>query len=655
MKDGLTIKKCIKTSLDSAKLSSRLCFVQFEEIRGIFKLDIPEFQAGTVLGIKDREVRVLARKKSKLVDELNQLLMFYNVTKEFLSYQDIYKIWNCTKTNCYQYYLLNPYFMMNRKIVCQEVQDTYSFTYQDLLKNIQPTTFSIRRDEICFCIEEIIKKEESLGNTYCEFGVLERKVREALAIAKHPLTNDETDISPFLNYKVKDNSLYCDMSHLSSSSPVFRRETYNIEKGIYDNVKLLMLADNKFRSLDMVDNPNLSDEQNKAVSDTITSDSNITIITGGPGTGKTTIINEIIRRVCEALPKTKVHIVAPTGRASKRAEETIQYRSENIDISTVHKFVGFGSAYSQTDNLVPKYDLIILDEASMASPAIFYKLLDQMDKAKTKIILVGDVDQLPSIDPGDILNDLIYLGVPTSYLTENYRSNSSIVKNSRLVNKGKYEELEYSREFELIDTSSLINKEEINKMAVEDSARDIMETEQTGNGIIISPYISDSIPYSSSILNKEMHIVYNMIHPQSVKLGKYYYGEPVIFTHTNYKSGTVYFNGEVGRVVNYHTTGDFCEYEIAMGENRIAIAPAEHIESAYAITVHKSQGSEYRSVYIVIPEQTSFITRKLFYTAITRAKNKLRIYSTPEIIKSIIQNVSDKERNTLLKLMDKFG
>ena len=654
MKNGLTIKKCIKISLDSTKLSSRLCFVQFEEIRGIYKLDIPEFDKGVVLGLEDGKVCVIAKKKSKLIDEQNQLLFFYNATKEFLTYQDIEMIWKCSKTTCYNYFQMNPYFMMNRKYVCAEIQEKYSFTYKDLLVNIKPTTFSIRRDEICLCIEEELKKEESLGNTYCEFGILERRVREALAMAKHPLTKEESDIAPFLNYKVNDNTLYCDMSKLSESSPVFRRETYNIEKGIYDNVKLLMAANNRFRSIPMVDNPNLSDEQNKAVSDTVTSESNITIISGGPGTGKTTIINEIIRRICEAIPNVKIQIVAPTGRASKRAEETIEYRNENINISTVHKFVGFGSTYHQTDSLVPQYDLIILDESSMASPAIFYRLLDQMDKNKTKLVLVGDVDQLPSIDPGDILNDLIYLGVPTNYLTLNYRSNSAIVKNSILVNKGEADEIEYSDEFQLMDVSNISCKEDINKMAVEDSEKDILETNQTGTGIIISPYISDSIVYSSSTLNREMHIMYNMIHPQSCKLGKYYYGEPVIFTHTNYKSGTVYFNGEVGRVVNYHVSEGVMEYEIVMGENRIAIAPAEHIDSAYAITVHKSQGSEYQSVYIVIPEQTDFITRKLFYTAITRAKNRLRIYSTPEIIKSIVENVSDKERKTLLKLMDKF-
>ena len=650
---ALTIKKCRKISLESTQKAQRMCIVQFYEIRGFYKLDFPEFPRGTELNILHGAFCVVGNKEQKKYSKasLENLYMFYEATKEFLNYKDISLIWNCNKATCYTQYKINPYFMMNQEHVPEDVKKQFSFTYQDLLANIKETTFAIRRDEICLCMEEEIKKEEALGNTYCEYNVLERRVRETLALVGHPLREEERDLTPFLNYLVKTNVLYCDIEHFKYSIPVFRKETYATENDIYHDVKRLMESGNRFRTLIMENNPMLSEEQNNAVSETITSDGNINIITGGPGTGKTTIINEIIKRISEGKPNSKIKIVAPTGRAAKRAEETIQYRSDFISISTVHKFIGYGSSFANCD--VEKYDVIILDEASMASPAIFRRLLSLMDKTRTKLVLVGDVDQLPSIDPGDILNDLIYLGVPTSYLTMNYRSDGSIERNSKLIKKG-IDDLIYDERFELIQTSCL-EFEDINKMIVKDASKDIIENDSFGNEVIISPYVTDTIEYSAGILNQDMHTSYKHIKPSSYQVGKFYNGEPVIFKKTNYRTGTVYFNGEVGRIIGCHTENGVSEYEISMDEDRVVVAPAEHIDPAFAITVHKSQGSEYNNVYIVIPEDTSFITRKLFYTAITRAKSKIKLYSTIPIIKNIIANVSDATRKTLLKLKNKFN
>lgn len=648
---ALTIKKCIKISLESTQKAHRMCFVQFMEIRGIYKLDFPEFPKGTILDIQNGAFCVVDNNRNNgySKEQLKQLFLFYNATKNFFNYKDIRTIWESNKSACHVLYEANPYFVLDDRFISKEKQENFSFTYKELLTYITPTTFAIRREEICFCIIEELKKEEAQGHSYCEFEILERRVRETLSIAKHPLTQAERNIAPFINYKVKENVLYCDIENFTKKSPVFRRETYDTEDRIYNGVKLLMNARNRFYGINRDNNPCLSDEQNNAVNAVFIADGNINIITGGPGTGKTTIINDIIRSACEFDSLVNIKVIAPTGRAAKRAEETIEYRGANITISTAHKFVGYGSTFAISD--VEKYDLIIFDEASMASPNIFQKLLSMMDKNTTKLVLVGDIDQLPSIEPGDILNDLIYLGVPTSYLTVNYRSDGIIVSNAHKINDGICD-LEYDSSFELIDTTRKDIKEI--RSGIVQAFSENTEGRNYDSDIVISPYVTELIEYSSSIINKEMHNGYINQNLHARKMCQYYYNEPVILIKTNYRAGTPYFNGEMGRVTDYHTTGDYIEYEIMINEDRTIIAPAEHVDFAYAITVHKSQGSEYPEVLFVAPEFSPFVTRKIFYTAITRAKQKVKIWSTPKIIKQIINNIADQKRKTLLKLKKKF-
>ena len=646
---ALTIKKCIKKSLEATQLSQRCCFVQFEEIRGIYELDFPEFPKGTILDINNYGFCVIDAKRGSGVskEELTQLFLLYNKVKAFLCYKDISTIWLHNRKGCFNVFSLNPYSFFDERFYPKFVQEKYGFTYSDLLKNIVPTTFNIRREEIGMCFSEELKKEEGVGNTYLEYNVLCNRVKEDLEIANHGLLKQELDLSPFLYRKVKDNFLYCDIDKFNSNSPVFRREMYEIEENIYNNVKYLINSSSMFQNIIMVDNPLLSEEQNGAVSDIITSPCNINILSGGPGTGKTTIINEIIRRIKEYDINCYIAIVAPTGRASKRAEETIEYRSDTIQISTIHKFIGYGNTYSE-ENDVKNMDLIIIDEASMLSPSIFQRLLSSMDKENTKLVLVGDVDQLPSIEPGDVLSDLIHLGVPTNYLTQNYRSLDVIVGNSRLINKGIVE-LKWTSEFKLVDITKM-SAEQINALVIEDFSNKLFNYDDSSqNGIIISPYIVDDIFYSSGNLNRQMHSEYDNRFPNYPKLFQYRYGEPVILTKTNYHACVPYFNGEIGKVVSYHATGMFVEYEVEIGERRV-IVPSNDLELAYSITVHKSQGCEYDDVFFVSPQKTDFITRKLLYTAITRAKKSVTLYITMNILKEIINNTSDKKRKTLLKL-----
>lgn len=651
----LTIKKCIKDSLTSTDPSRRKCFVEFYEIRGIYLLDFPEFPKGTQLCIDgDNLIVTGTREKSKSTnqEELSQLFSLYQATKDFICYKDIRLIWICRPKECYTRFQANPYSLFFETVYPKEIQEQYGFCYYDLLKHVSPTTFATRREEIGFCFVEELREEENSGNTYLEYDILAKRVASELMMAGHSLLKQELDLTPFLNAKCKSNALYCDTSNFHLRSPVFRRETYDLENNIYNAVKALVYAENRFRDIPMVDNGMISEEQNGAVSDIITSSGNINILTGGPGTGKTTIINEILRRVMEYDSSLNIAIVAPTGRAAKRAEETIEYRGEKLIITTVHKFVGYGNPCGD-DNNVKDVDLIIIDESSMLTPYIFHRLLYSMNLDYTKLVLVGDVDQLPSIDPGDILADLIRLGVPTSYLTQNYRSAEVIVENSILIKQGLLQ-LHWTPTFQLVDTST-IPEQDLMDIIIHDFADCFFRYDQRGNesGVVISPYAVNDIVYSTHQANKLMHYQYDQNFSHLPKLDQYRYGEPVIITKTNYRAGIPYFNGEMGKVVACRVSGVCVDYEIAI-DDRTVIVPSQHLRLAYSITVHKSQGSEYDDVFFVAPKHTNFVTRKLFYTAITRAKRSIKIYSTMDVLKCIIANVSDAKRRTLLKLKDPF-
>ena len=374
-----------------------------------------------------------------------------------------------------------------------------------------------------------------------------------------------------------------------------------------------------------------TEEQKIAIKESILSNGRLSVLTGGPGTGKTTVIEEIVKGIQEEYPETQIRLMAPTGKAAKRIEEVMG--DFDIEISTIHKFLGHGKEFKTKEDRdrIRASGFIVIDETSMLDLNIFWELLDNIDLEHCKVLLVGDVNQLPSIGAGNILHDMIHIGVPTYYLTLNHRSVKNIKKNADHIIKGEFD-LKEDETFKIISKNSSVGWYF--------AGIDSLEYEKCS---VISPYRKEQIEGSAYAIN---HLIQSAkFSTLNKKIGKYHVGDLVIFVETNYKKG--YFNGEMGTVVSYHNG---C-YSVKIGETLVEVEDTKEMELGYSYSIHKSQGSENDTVIISIPRYSDFITRRMFYTAVTRAKQKVLIYASYETIRKVIMNHKDEERLTFLSTM----
>jgi exodeoxyribonuclease V alpha subunit len=321
-----------------------------------------------------------------------------------------------------------------------------------------------------------------------------------------------------------------------------------------------------------------------------------------------------------------IRLLPPTGKASKRIEE--QLGDREVEVSTIHKFIGYGKTFVTKEDVeeIKKSGLVVIDESSMMDVEIFRQLLSKLDMENTKVILVGDENQLPSIGAGNVLHDLIKMGVPTFRLTINHRNSGLIHTNAQKVISG---------EIGLESDEHFVVDERSPKMAWVFAGADI------NNNSIVVPYHKEdkigSVPQVNAIAQERHRLA-------SRQGAKYNIGDVVICTRNNYRNG--YLNGDVG---HYKGRVDEC-HEILIGDKTVSVLDSD-LELGYAITIHKSQGSEYPVMSICLPEYSPFITRKMLYTAITRAKHKLMIYAKHTVINRIILNNKDDERRTFLGIL----
>ena len=454
---------------------------------------------------------------------------------------------------------------------------------------------------------------------------------------------------------------------------VFRRSLYlaeeNIAKSIIAKTRQSIKIKNYDKQIEKVSDVNslvLSDEQKQAISTCL--NNYISVITGGPGTGKTTIIKCIID-ILENLKKEYV-LCAPTGRAAKRIKETT-----GKEAKTLHRLLEITKV--ENDNLDMFLDImvrpieaevVIIDEASMIDTMMMNNIIKAL-KVNTKLILVGDVNQLPSVGAGAVLKDIIDSNcVNTVYLKKIYRQSakSDIIVNAHKVNDGIYPEFK-TKDTDLFfyqtdSVSSTLDKidsvisEEIDLHEDVKDAIDILKNMQIltpmkktelgtiqlneilqeklnkKDGIKIEKKFGDK---TFRVSDKVMQIVNNYDKKFSID-GKFFDGV---------------FNGDIGYITKidnleeklYVLFDDEKEVEYDFDE-------LDQLEHAYAITIHKSQGSEFDfcilPIYIGYPK---LFTRNLLYTAMTRAKKKLVIIGSKKMINYMVDNVDSKNRNTGLK------
>ncbi len=408
----------------------------------------------------------------------------------------------------------------------------------------------------------------------------------------------------------------------------------------------------------------LDEMQRKAVR--LAMQSGIMIITGGPGTGKTTTINAIIH--CIEKEGLDVMLAAPTGRAAKRMTEATGYEAR-----TVHRMLELNGAISETGRSVYfernadnplEADVFIIDEMSMIDIQLFNALLKAIPLG-ARLILVGDVNQLPSVGPGQVLYDLISSKCyPTVILDHIFRQAemSDIVVNAHKINRGENIALDTnSKDFLFLERNdaNVIYKHMI--QLITEKLPGYVDAAPSQIQVLTPTHIG---PLGVEALNRILQKYINP--PDKQKKEKEYgdnifrEGDKVMQTKNNYSleweilgknrividSGSGVFNGDVGTIVEIDDSTICVEYD-EKRRVRYGYDGLDELELAYAITIHKAQGSEYPAVIMpLLGGPRPLLTRNLLYTGVTRAKRCVMILGSSDTVNTMIRNESEKKRYT---------
>lgn len=387
----------------------------------------------------------------------------------------------------------------------------------------------------------------------------------------------------------------------------------------------------------------LADKQREAVEKSL--QSGMTVITGGPGTGKTTVVQTIIRLAeQEGL---RILLCAPTGRAAKRLAETTQRKAKTIHRLLVPDgHVGAMQVFEYNETKMLPADLVIVDEVSMLDMEMMYHLLSAL-KPQCRCILVGDADQLPSVGAGAVLHDIIASGqVPVVRLDTIFRQKEGgrIVTNAHLINSGRLPVVNEDTEFRFVEIDNEADGAE-RISALYNS--ELLETGDKFAVQVLSPMYKN--PCGVDNLNQLIQERFNPPAEGKAELkGKnvvFRVGDKVMQKHNDYEKGV--FNGDMGEI--FAIQKDMVYVRYPEQDVKYEGQEVDEITLAYAITVHKSQGSEYHTVIMVLVNSHAImLQRNLFYTAVTRAKRKVILVGTKRAVQTAVQNQRTSRRFTLL-------
>lgn len=502
--------------------------------------------------------------------------------------------------------------------------------------------------------------ENKDGNCYLEYKKFIEKASRELKLNSQLIEDQITNL-------ILENIIK--MVEYNNEKIVYARKTYDSEK--YISQKLIYLleekkiianidVDEEISFVEMTENIEYSETQKEAIKKSIME--KVLIITGGPGTGKTTIIKAII----SILNNKRINftLCAPTGRAAKRMEESTGYKA-----STIHRLLGYRSAedeeiaiFINEENPI-ETDVLIIDEVSMVDLHLMENLLKALQN-NTSIIFVGDKDQLPSVGVGNVLNDMIQSKIiPTIKLDVIFRQGegSNIVKNAHLINNGNAPILnEENKDFFFINTR---NDRETSEIIVDlvsnrlpkfyhvDSMEDIQVLTPTKRGIC-------GVDNLNSMMQERLNPI--EFNKSEIKQGNTIFrdGDKIMQIKNNYEielkdnflnKFVGVFNGDMGKIKATFPQNKSMEVDFDDKVAEYKSAEINELSLAYATTIHKSQGSEFPIVIIPMASAPHMLlTRNILYTGITRGKSAVILVGDIQIMNKMIGNTNFGKRNSTL-------
>lgn len=514
-------------------------------------------------------------------------------------------------------------------------------------------------------VKFILLRQATDGYSYLPLSTLIYKTKELLGAPEDIIDNCIRNMA--LTQKVQ-------METLEDEICVYMMGLYHAETGVAAKLVELMIAEQEELKVNIDDRLDglekklfisYGNQQKIAIREAIKE--GVLVITGGPGTGKTTTINSIIE-IFESLSQ-KVILAAPTGRAAKRMSEATGRESK-----TIHRLLEYNyseneatMAFNRNEDEPLEADVIIIDEVSMVDVALMFHLLNAVEKG-TRLILVGDVDQLPSVGPGNVLRDIIDSKlIPVIELDEIFRQaqESMIIVNAHKINKGEFPELNVSKKDfyflrqsepnKIVSTILDLCSDRLPKYNNYDSKKDIQ---------VLAPMKKGEAGVFE--LNKKLQDRLNPLldkkHELKTQKNSYRLGDKVMQIKNNYKlkweqiedgvigeDGEGVFNGDIGYITNVDQEERelVVEFEDHKFVTYDGLQATEELMLAYAVTIHKSQGSEFPVVVIPMTwGPPMLLTRNLIYTAITRAKSLVVLVGHEGYLQKMILNTQIEKRHS---------